>query len=69
MILPRSRIGRAWTEWKPAASASVAKRGHRSFAVTKSWLTTGLAGAEAVQARAFLRLDLEELEHAHGLTR
>jgi hypothetical protein len=26
-------------------------------------------GAEAVQARALLRLDLEELEHAHGLTR
>ncbi len=28
-----------------------------------------LTGAEAVQARAVLRLDLEQLEHAHGLAR
>ena len=32
-------------------------------------MTTGFAGAVAVQARTLLGLDLEELEHAHGLAR
>ena len=41
MTAPRSRIGKACTEWKPAASASAANRGQRPSTVARSWFTTG----------------------------
>ena len=67
MTEPRSRIGNAWTERKPAASASAANRGQRPSAVGEVLVHDGLAGAEAVEARALLGLQLEQLQHAHRL--
>ena len=67
MTVPRSRMGSACTEWKPAASASGANRGQRPSTVGQVLVHDRLAGAVAVEARAFLGLQLEQLQHAHGL--
>ena len=67
MTVPRSRMGKAWTEWKPAASASAAKLGPAAVDRGQVVVHDRLAGAVAVEAGAFLGLQLEQLQHAHGL--
>ena len=54
---------------KPACTATGAKRGQRSAAAVRSWLTTGWLAVEAVQARAFVGLQFEQLDDAHRLVR
>ena len=63
MICSRSRSGRACTAAEPSCRAAPAKRGHRSATTARSG-TGGdrVAGAEAVQARAFVVLQLEQFQ-------
>ena len=59
----RSRIGNACTDEKPASIAAGANVGHRSWACAEVGVDDGHPGDEAVEARAFVVLQLEELQN------
>ena len=67
MVRPRRRRGRAWTERKPAATASGAKRGQQRVGRGQVDVDHGLAAGETVEAGALVGLQLVELEDPHGL--
>ena len=67
MTVPRSRMGKACTEWKPAPSASAANRGQRLLADGEVLVHDRLAAAVTVQAGTFLGLQLEQFQEPHGL--
>ena len=67
--LPRRRIGRACTEWKPSASALAGEPGPAAIGAGQVLIHDWLARVVAVEARAFLGLQFEQLQHAHGFAR
>ena len=67
MVTSRSRSGRANADWKPAWRAAAANEGQRPDPGVQVLVFDALAGAEGVQARAFLGLQLEQLQQAHRL--
>jgi hypothetical protein len=62
MTSVRSRIGRACTAAKPVRRAASTKPGHRSVAAGQVDDLDGLAGAEALHARALVGLQLEQFQ-------
>ena len=67
MTVPRRRMGKACTEWKPAASASAGEPGPAAVEAGEVLVHDWLAAAVTVQAGPFLRLQLEQLQYPHGL--
>ncbi len=62
--MPAARIGTACTEANPASRAAGTNRGHRPAAARRSATDTGSPGGVAVDARAFVGLQLEEFQFA-----
>ena len=67
MTVPRSRMGKACTERKPAASRLAREPRPAGVYFGEVLVHDRLAAAVTVQARAFLRLQLEQLQDPHGL--
>ena len=69
MTSRRSRIGSAWTAPNPRSWACSANRGQRLLAASRLGHAHRLPAAEAVEARALVVLELEQLEQADLLAR
>ena len=67
MTVPRSRMGKACTEWKPAAERLGCEPGPAAVGQGEVLVHDRPAAAVTVQARAFLGLQLEQLQDPHGL--